>query len=89
MPGKVPIIARLARILGLPMMPPKRVHVNVRPRGCSDAQVLPSLVCTLTVGGGHLQAVYALGADEGGGLCGAMPDSCRLRETWCASTTMP
>lgn len=81
--------ARLARSLGLPWMPQKRVHVKVHPRGCSDAQTPLSLVCTLTVGSAHLHAVEALGADEGAGLCGAALDRCRPRETWCASTTKP
>ena len=80
----LPVIARLARTLGLPWLLRKGVRVKVRQRGSTDAQNLLSLIFALCTGGGHLNAVDALAADEaacaGTGLAGAVPDSRRLGE---------
>ena len=80
----LPAIAALARILGLPWALQKHVRIKVRQRGCSDAQNLLSLIFALCTGGGHLNTVDALAADEaaceGVGLPGAVPDSRRLGE---------
>ena len=57
---------------------------QARRRGSTDAQSLLSLIYTLAAGGGHLNAVDALAADEaacvGAGLAGAVPNSRRLGE---------
>ena len=80
----LPAIARLARIVGLPWKLQELVHVKRRQRGATDAQSVLSLVYTLATGGGHLNAVDALAADEaacgGAGLAGAVPNSRRLGE---------
>ena len=80
----LPALARLARTLGLPWVLQKYVCIKVRQRGSSDAQNLLSLIFALCTGGGHLNAVDALAADEaactGTGLDDAVPDSRRLGE---------
>ena len=80
----LPALAALARILRLPWILQKYVHVKVRQRGSSDAQNLLSLIFALCTGGGHLNAVDALAADEaaceGAGLQGTVPNSRRLGE---------
>ncbi len=80
----LPALARLARSLGLPWLLQQYVQIKVRQRGCSDAQNLLSLIFGLATGGGHLNTVDALAADEaaceGAGLAGAVPDSRRLGE---------
>ena len=71
----LPAIAALARIFDLPWILQKYVRIKVRQRGSSDAQNLLSLIFRLCPGGGYLDAVDALAADEaaceGTGLCKA------------------
>ena len=80
----LPTLARLARSLGLPWKLQQLVQVKRRQRGSTDAQSLLTLIYTLATGGGHLNAVDALAADEaacvGTGLAGAVPNSRRLGE---------
>ena len=90
----LPAIARLARIVGLPWKLQELVHVKRRQRGSTDAQSVLTLVYTLATGGGHLNAVDALAADEaacvGAGLAGAVPNSRRLGEflTHCSDSAL-
>ncbi len=77
------VVARLARFLGLPEKLAASVRLKRRRRGCSDVQMLLALIYSACAGGGHLNAVDALGADEvARQTCGlrAVPDSRRLGE---------
>jgi len=81
--GGLSIIGRLAHFLRLPQRLARKLRIKVRKRGCTDLQMILSLVYSMCSGGQCLADVDGLGGDATARqLTGlrAVPDSRRLGE---------
>lgn len=86
------LVATLASWLDLPCQLARRVRLKRRQRGCSDDQMLLSLIDSLCAGGGHLSDVDSLGRDRAAQRITGLknvPDSRRLGEYLARMSALP